>query len=150
MNPRDMRCECEVRATADSPSWWLRRSSSDTLSSKSKTSRNSRSMRPTSRLPKTPVHSAQCTFFSVESFRYWEEMIRIDTGKTRLECSHLGRNNDCSEKDPLKCPFLEGDVEMWLRPVDVYQRSEDGGCRDFRAGNNVVYEGGELYVLWSS
>jgi hypothetical protein len=64
------RYECDVRATADRPSWWARRSSSAMLSSKSSTSRNSRSMRPTSRLPKTPVHSAQCTFFSVESLRY--------------------------------------------------------------------------------
>jgi len=56
--------------TAIRPSWWLKKSSSATLSSKSRTSRNSRSMRPTSRLPKTPVHNAQWTFFKVESLRY--------------------------------------------------------------------------------
>jgi hypothetical protein len=150
VNPRDARCEWAVRATAERPSWWLSRSASATLSSKSKTSRNSRSMRPTSRLPKTPVQRAQCTFFSVESLRYWINGVRIDTRKTRLECSHLGRNNNCSEKDPLKCPFLEGDVEMWLGSVDVYQSSKDGGGRHFRPGDNVVHECGELGVFWSS
>lgn len=72
MKVRDVRCECEERATAERLSWWLRRSLSVMPSSKSRTSRNSRSMRPTSRLPKTPVHKAQWTFFSVESFKYFE------------------------------------------------------------------------------
>lgn len=40
------------------------------------TSKYSRSIRPTSRLPKTPVQSAQCTFFSVESLRYFDATIR--------------------------------------------------------------------------
>ena len=52
------------------PWWWLRMSASVMPSSKSRTSRYSRSMRPTSRLPKTPVQSAQWTFLSVESFKY--------------------------------------------------------------------------------
>ena len=70
-------CECaarwewELRVTAESPSWWLKMSSSTTPSSKSSTSRSSRSMRPTSRFPKTPVQSAQWTFLSVESLRYY-------------------------------------------------------------------------------
>ncbi len=46
-------------------------SASEIWSSKSRTSRNSRSIRPTSRLLKRPVHNDQCTFFSVESLRYW-------------------------------------------------------------------------------
>lgn len=51
-------------------SWWARISSSVIRSSKSKTSRNSRSIRPTSRLLNSPVHIDQWTFFNVESFRY--------------------------------------------------------------------------------
>jgi len=51
-------------------SWCSITSSSVMLSSKSSTSRNSRSIRPMSRLPNTPVHTAQCTFLSDESFRY--------------------------------------------------------------------------------
>jgi hypothetical protein len=50
---------CEGRATAEIPAWCARMSSSATLSWKSSTSRNSRSIRPTSRFPKTPVHMAQ-------------------------------------------------------------------------------------------
>ena len=52
------------------PWWWLNKSASEMPSSKLSTSKYSRSIRPTSRLPKTPVQRAQCTFFKVESFKY--------------------------------------------------------------------------------
>ena len=55
-----------------SASWCTRMSSSVIRSSKSSTSRNSRSIRPTSRLLNNPVQRDQCTFFRVESFKYCE------------------------------------------------------------------------------
>ena len=62
-----------------SASWCARMSSSVMRSSKSSTSRNSRSIRPMSRFPKTPVQSAQWTFLSVESLVYCEK--RLDEGR---------------------------------------------------------------------
>lgn len=69
------------------PLWWLSKSASEMPSWKLSTSKYSRSMRPTSRLPKTPVQRAQCTFFSVESFRYcdgWMNKRTVDKGENIL------------------------------------------------------------------
>lgn len=67
----EVRGVSEEEAVSDRQWCRLRISSSETRRSKSRTSRNSRSILPTSRFPNTPVHSAQCTFFNVESLRYW-------------------------------------------------------------------------------
>ena len=75
--------ECEFTATAKRLSWWPKMSSSTIPSSKSSTLRNSRSTRPTSRLPKTPVQSAQWTFLSVESLRYWGCQPHISSMKSQ-------------------------------------------------------------------
>jgi len=48
-------------------------SSSEIERSQLRTWRNSLSILPTSRLPKTPVHNAQWTFRRVESFVYCRE-----------------------------------------------------------------------------
>jgi len=63
-------------------------SSSVTLSSKLRTSRYSRSIRPISRLPKTPVHMDQWTFFSVESLRYFDATMSAPKNtRSRAHCS---------------------------------------------------------------
>ncbi|KAJ6531036.1 hypothetical protein B0H19DRAFT_1190093 [Mycena capillaripes] len=74
---------------ARSPSWCASRSDSPTPSSQSSTSKNSRSIRPTSRFPNTPVHSAQWTFFSVESLVYFEATM-TEPRKTRSK-AHSSR-----------------------------------------------------------
>lgn len=76
-------------AAAARPWWWLRTSSSETRSSKLRTSRYSRSMRPMSRLPKMPVHIDQWTFLSVESLRYYQILNQFRALKCKIDKTHL-------------------------------------------------------------
>ena len=108
----------------ESSAWCARTSSSEIESSQSRTERNSRSMRPMSRLPKIPVHIAQWMFFRLLSLVYYRpgELKILDKGD---KSTYLGRNDQGTEEDPLVCPLLESDVEMGAGAVEVGEGGED-------------------------
>jgi len=42
----------------------------------------------------------------------------------------FGSTHQCAEKDPFECPFLECDVQMRFRPIDVRECGDNDGCGD--------------------
>lgn len=94
-------------------SWCAITSSSVMFSSKSRTSKNSRSIRPISRLPNTPVQIAQCTFFSDESFKYYEKGEEVESGSiSKFGCkdAYFAGYDDSAKENALIGPLFEGNV----------------------------------------
>lgn len=120
-------------------SWCPMISFSVMLSSKSSTSRNSRSIRPISRLPNTPVHTAQCTFLSDESFRYYRWFIYESRRSTSARWeAYLAGDDKCAQEYAFVGPLFEGNVEMGFCPVQVDKGGQDDGNFNFSPGEDIV------------
>ena len=61
--------------------------------------------------------------------------------------THLVREDECAEEDALVSPLLEGDLDVWLCPVDVDEGDEDGRDLDLCLMDDVCDELEELCVF---
>jgi len=52
----------------------------------------------------------------------------------------LAREHYSTKENSLTCPLLEGNVQMWLGSINVYERSEYDGDSDFCPSENVRNE----------
>jgi len=131
---------------ADRTSWWLKTSSSEIDRSKSKTWRYSRSIRPTSRFPNTPVQSAQCTFLRVESFRYCAKWL-ARYKKGARERTYLASNDERAKENTFAGPLLECNLEVGLGAVDVHESDQERRDRHLCASEDIGHKGGERAVV---